>query len=732
MKKFVSAVLFTALVLAVILINSRRPTPRILIFSKTTGYHHSAIAAGQTALLKLASEKGFEADTTTDNRLFRDEVLSSYHAIIFLNTTLDVLDEFEQIAMQRFIEAGGGYVGIHAASDTEYDWPWYGQLVGGYFVSHPAIQEATLHVEDADHPSTKSLPADWIRSDEWYNIRYVNDDIHVVLSIDESTYNTGKEGDPEPHPVAWYHEFDGGRAFYTELGHTEESYADPLFLAHVWGGISWAVGEVEGLDYTLEGVVPNADEFRFTTLEENLNEPMELDILPDGRILYAERRGDVRLFDPKTGQSTIAASLDVFSELENGLLGLAVDPDFASDSWIYLYYSPDIDAEVQYLSRFQFEGDFLDLDTEQVILMVQNQRLECCHSGGSVEFGPNGLLYLSVGDDTNPFASDGFTPIDERTGRSQWDAQRTAANSQDLRGKILRIKPEADGSYSIPKGNLFPHGGVGDSDEPHGGIGAADTPDGGGGVAKGPHGGIGAADTQDGRPEIYIMGNRNPFRISIDQKTSTLYWGEVGPDAARDSTGRGPRGHDEINRATGAGFYGWPYFVGDNKAYYDYNFSTSTSGPAFQAAAPQNNSPNNRGTRALPAAQPAFIWYPYDTSVEFPMLGDGGRTAMAGPVYYGASPVPRAVSSENRGAFPPYYHGKLFIYEWMRHFIKVVSMDDNGSYRYMESFLPGTTLARPIDMIFAPDGSMYLLEYGTAWNARNEDARLVHIEFIRQ
>lgn len=134
MKKFVSAVLFTALVLAVILINSRRPTPRILIFSKTTGYHHSAIAAGQTALLKLASEKGFEADTTTDNRLFRDEVLSSYHAIIFLNTTLDVLDEFEQIAMQRFIEAGGGYVGIHAASDTEYDWPWYGQLVGGYFV----------------------------------------------------------------------------------------------------------------------------------------------------------------------------------------------------------------------------------------------------------------------------------------------------------------------------------------------------------------------------------------------------------------------------------------------------------------------------------------------------------------------------------------------------------------------------------------------------------------------
>ncbi len=695
MKKPLLALLFIAFSLTEIGCNPNGRTPRILIFSKTAGHYHKSIAPGQTALLQLAFEKGFEADTTTDNRLFRDEVLSTYNAIIFLNTTLDVLDEFEQIAMQRFIEAGGGYAGIHSASDTEYDWPWYGQLVGGYFVNHPAIQEATLRMDDEAHASTRSLPAEWILTNEWYNIRYVNDDVIVLLSIDESTYNTGKEGDPQAHPMAWYHEFDGGRSFYTALGHTEEIYSDPFFLDHVWGGISWVVDGAAELDYTRPGVVPNPNQFTFTTLEENLNEPMELDILPDGRIIYIERRGDVKLYDPATGQSSIAASMEVFSELENGLLGLAVDPDFVSNSWIYVYYSP-INSIGQYLSRFRFEEDRLDLDSEQVILQVKNQRLGCCHSGGSVEFGPDGLLYLSVGDDTNPFASDGYSPSDERPGRAQWDAQRTSANSQDLRGKILRIRPEADGSYTIPAGNLF---------DPNG---------------------------EAGRPEIYIMGNRNPFRISIDQQNNALYWGEVGPDAARDSLGRGPKGYDELNRATSAGFYGWPYFIANNKIYHDHDFATSFSGSAYQPGVPQNNSPNNTGTTSLPPAKPAFIWYPYDASEEFPMMGEGGRTAMAGPVYYGAVEESSGSASSDHSAFPEYYHGKLFIYEWMRHVIKVVTMDDDGQYKYMESFLPGTEMARPTDMIFAPDGSMYMLEYGTAWNERNEDARLVHINFSRE
>ena len=193
---------------------------------------------------------------------------------------------------------------------------------------------------------------------------------------------------------------------------------------------------------------------------------------------------------------------------------------------------------------------------------------------------------------------------------------------------------------------------------------------------------------EDGRPEIYIMGNRNPFRISIDQKNDALYWGEVGPDASLDSLGRGPKGHDEVNRATTAGFYGWPLFIGNNKRYHDYDYSTSVSGEENRPDAPQNDSPNNTGISSLPPAQPAFIWYPYDESVEFPMMGKGGRTAMAGPVYYGPTSAVSASGSEassvNQNSFPEYYHGKLFIYEWMRHFIKVVTMSDDGSYQYME------------------------------------------------
>lgn len=698
MKKPILFLVFSAVALVVGLLITfsprSRPIPRILVFSKTAGYHHASIDAGNEALLKLAAENGFDADTTSDSRLFSDEILSTYRAVVFLSTTQDVLNEFEQIALQRFIEAGGGYVGIHAASDTEYDWPWYGQLVGGYFMNHSAIQEATLHVRDASHASTRLLPEEWIRTDEWYNIRTVNDNVHIVLSIDESTYDTGAAGGAKPHPMAWYHEFDGGRAFYTALGHTEESYSDSLFLAHIWGGISWSVGDVDGLDYTRDRVVPDPADFRLTVLEENLNEPMELDLLPDGRILYAERRGEIRLFEPATGQTTVAAVLDVFSDLENGVLGLAVDPLFSSNAWVYLYYSPAGEDDVQNLSRFKFRGAALDISSEEIILQVRNQRLECCHSGGSVEFGPGGLLFLSVGDDTNPFASAGFSPLDQRPGRASWDAERTSANTQDLRGKILRIRPEADGSYSIPDGNLFPR------------------------------------DGSAGRPEIYIMGDRNPFRISIDQKNGTLYWGEVGPDASRDSLNRGPKGYDEINRATEAGFYGWPYFIADNKAYHEFDFEKSVSGVAFDASAPVNESPHNSGLRDLPPAQPAFIWYPYDTSMEFPMMGEGGRTAMAGPVYRGTVSESYSSTSNRQGAFPAYYKGKLFIYEWMRHYVKVVTMNDDGTYRYMESFLPGAKWSRPVDMIFSKDGVLYLLEYGSAWNARNIDARLVRVEYI--
>ena len=229
-----------------------KPKPKVLIFSKTTGYHHQSIPAGIAAIQKLGVENGFDTDTTTNSSLFKDDNLKNYAAIIFLNTTDtadNLLNSDEKSAFQRYMRAGGGFVGIHAATDAEYHWDWYGKLVGAYFDSHPKIQQATLHVVDATHSSTIDLPQIWVRKDEWYNFKSISNDIHVLLTIDESSYEGGKNGNF--HPMAWYHSYDGGRVFYTELGHTDESYKEPLYLKHLAGGIKYAIGNDIKLNYKI-------------------------------------------------------------------------------------------------------------------------------------------------------------------------------------------------------------------------------------------------------------------------------------------------------------------------------------------------------------------------------------------------------------------------------------------------------------------------------------------------
>src|SRR5690606_30960530 len=356
-----------------------------------------------------------------------------------------------------------------------------------------------------------------------------------------------------------------------------------------------------------------------------------------------------------------------------------IDPKFKENKWMYLFYSPPSTAKdtAQHLSRFKYDDikDTLLLNTEQVILTVPVKRTGCCHTGGSIEWDKDGLLYLSTGDDTNPFDSNGFSPSDSRPGREGWNAMATSSNTNDLRGKILRIKVREDGGYDIPEGNLFP-------------------------------------DTQNGkaRPEIYVMGNRNPYRISVDKHTGFLYWGEVGPDAGEDKDDRGPRGYDEVNQARKAGYFGWPLFVGANFAYNKYDFETKVSGPKFDPLKPVNDSQHNTGLTALPPAQPAFIYYPYAESPEFgPIVGKGGRNAMAGPVFYSED------YDNSNVKFPGYYHGKFFAYDWIRDMINIVTMTPEGDFSGMERFMPNAKFDHPIDMQFAKDGSLYILEYGKNW-----------------
>jgi cytochrome c len=656
---------------------------RVLVFSRTTGFRHDSIETGIAAVKQLGVENHFAVDASEDPVVFAEDNLKRYKVVMFLNTTGHILEAPQQEAMQRFIEAGGGFVGVHSATDTEYDWPWYGRLVGTYFAGHPAIQKARVTVGDKTHPASAGLPDTIERTDEWYNFKYLPKDVHVLVSIDEGSYQGGAMNGN--HPLVWWHLFDGGRAFYTEMGHTKESYAEPAYLKLLLGGISWAAAGKE-LDYG--AARPSETRFEKTVLSRDLADCMQFTLLPDGRIVVVEKFGAVKLIKAGGGATVLAGTVPVYAvqdghnNVEDGLLGVAADPDFAHNHWLYMLHSVPGDVPVQHLSRFTLDGDKLDLASEKVLFDIPNCRSITGHCGGGMSFSGNDL-YLSTGDNTTPFESDGFSPQDARVEGK--DARATAANSMDLRGKILRIRPKADGTYEIPKGNLFPPG------------------------------------TPSTRPEIYVMGCRNPFRHFADPVTGFLYWGEVGPDAGNDSE-RGSRGYDEFNQARAPGFFGWPLFVGNNSTYAAYDWDTKKIGGRADAQHPRNDSPRNTGIKDLPPAQPAYLWYPYAVSPEFPELGSGGRCAMSGPVYH----FNAALTSGDR--FPAFYDNTWFIYDWMRNWIKAIKLDEHGNKAAIEDFMPSLKLAKPMDMKFGPDGALYLLEYGSNWY-HNTDAQLSRITF---
>jgi cytochrome c len=444
---------------------------------------------------------------------------------------------------------------------------------------------------------------------------------------------------------------------------------------------------------------PEGNRFTKVVLAQRIEEPMQFQIMKDGRVLYAERKGKLKEYDPATGKITVIAEFQVstkyvsktgeVSEGEDGLQGVILDPDYEKNHWIYIYYSPAGDDPKNTLVRYTWDGKgTLDESTRKHVMDVVVQRVECCHVGGGMVFDKNKNLYLSTGDNTFSRASDGFTPLDERPGMSAEDSQKGSSNTNDLRGKILRIHPEADGTYTIPEGNLF---------------------------AKG---------TPKTRPEIYTMGDRNPWRLTIDSKTGWLYWGEVGPDGGKDDfEKRGPQSYDEFNQAKKPGNYGWPYFVANNKAYRKYDFATKVSGDFFDPAHPANHSPNNTGLIDLPPATPAFIWYSKAQSTEFPLMDSGGDSAVGGPIFHASD------FTDAKRLFPPYYEGKWFITDWVRGWINVVSISDDGKYAGMERFLPGFKLRGPIDMKFGPQGDLYVLEYGNGYFKDNPEAELIRIEY---
>jgi cytochrome c len=660
-----------------------QPRFQALVFSKTAGFRHASIANAVTAIRQLAAEHDFSVYATEDASVFTGENLHNYRVVIFALTTGDVLDESQQAAFERYIRAGGGYVGIHSASDTEYEWPWYGGLVGAYFAGHGAVEPGTVTVADRVHPATAGLPEKWVRTDEWYRFKAnPRETVHVLATLDETTTQTSS-GMGADHPIAWCQEYNGGRSFYTAGGHTPESYDEPGFLAHLLKGIQTAAGVLPA-----NCRASQSHSFEKVTLDSTTRAPMDLAVGADGRVIYVERHGAIRIVQPG-GQVLTAGTLDVHTKHEFGLLGVALDPKFARNHRLYLYYSPAGPRAVDRVSRFTLNGDTLKPGSEMVLLEIDVQREECCHAGGALLFDAKGNLFIATGDNTNPFASDGYTPIDERPGRAAFDAQRSSANTNSLSGKLLRVTPKANGTYRIPKGNLFHR------------------------------------RRERTRPEIYAMGFRNPFTIGLDPATNVILVADYGPDAAQADTLRGPDGRVELNIADRPGFYGWPYCVGDNTPYRAYDFATGQSGPAFDCAGGVvNHSPNNTGLTQLPPAIPATLWMGQSPGPA-PAIGKSGAPMTSGTYRFAPALTPGR-------QWPAYWDGSVVLADWNNGRLFAVQLAESGGggsgWVGVTRMLTGMSFFRPHRLKFGPDGALYLIDWGKSWSG-TDSAGVYRIDY---
>ncbi|NGO74796.1 ThuA domain-containing protein [Streptomyces sp. YC504] len=733
---------------------------RVLVFHSSATEESPVVNAGIEAIERIGltgpENQRFTITATDDASVFTNDTrLGRFNAVVFLTGGGDVLDADQELGLEAYMEAGGGFVGLHDAARTEPYSDWFTGLIGARPAagSGATTQRATVEVGDRQHPANAGLPLQWKRPDKWFNWKEnPSGKVHTIARVRESTYQPGTGANGWDHPVSWCRDYDGGRSFYTAMGGTADAYSETDFRAHLRGALNWTTRLVRAdckatidSNYKAERLtVPNQP-----GLNDQIGEPHGLVTAKDGRILYIGRggadssgpvvtdwndpdigkgNGEVHVYDPKTKTVTKAASLSVFGnkgggdeliKVEEGLLGVELDPDFLTNGWVYLHYTPhskiDRDKRMaqRYVSRFTLDlaTNKLDLASEKVLLQWPVQIHSCCHAGGGMSWDSKGNLYIATGDNNSSRFSDGYSgnnPEPNYKGVSFADARRTAGNTNNLNGKILRIHPEDDGTYTLPAGNLF----------------TGQEPDEGGGKTRG---------------EIYVMGVRNPARIFVDQKTDILYAGWVGPDAGQPSTTWGPAKYDTFAAITGPGNHGWPYCMGNKQPYRDRNLPDPTKPLGwYDCNAPKNESPNNDGLVKLPPITSNTIWYsPAGGGPDFPRdangipsykaeeqkfllpwLKGGGQATMNGPVYrYDAA-------ATGEGKWPSYWDGKWFVGDFYfgdqpRHAILTDpnTVGKGGTPVHAESLkkiIPGgnDAINNLMDWKFGPDGALYVLDYG--------------------
>tara|TARA_Y100001934_G_scaffold276949_1_gene374602 strand:- start:1573 stop:4212 length:2640 start_codon:yes stop_codon:yes gene_type:complete len=408
---------------------------------------------------------------------------------------------------------------------------------------------------------------------------------------------------------------------------------------------------------------------------------LQLEVLKNGDIIFVEFTGSIKRWYAKHNNLVTLGKVKTYAKGEVGLLGFAVSRNFLDNGHLFALYCPEAKNDTMRVSRFTVKSDVMNLASEDILLEWAYDNEHIYHMGGAVFMDRKSHLYIGNGDNCHWMPG---LPVDFRPNRKNWDALRSAGNSKDLRGKILRIKPKEEGGYTIPSGNLF-------------------------------------SDPKLGRPEIYAMGVRNPFRMTVDDVTDTLYFGDVGPNVFPELKIK-PFGYDEINAAPKAGNFGWPLFIGPNEPYPVYDFVRNKPVRTYKPQSPLNTSPNNTGLKKLPPAKPALIWYGNNQSQHFPTLGSGGRSIMAGPVYRWNP------DNNSKIHLPKKFDGNLFIYEWMRNWIQTVDL--NTIEPVVRPFLPDWNLRRPIDMKLGVDGALYMIEYGDRW-WENKDSRISRIIYRR-
>ncbi|NBE52437.1 ThuA domain-containing protein [Streptomyces boluensis] len=750
---------------------------RVLVFHGSASAETPLVNAGIEAVERIGGsgpeEQRFAITATDDASVFTDEKrLGRFNAVVFLTGGGDVLDPEQEMGLEAYMEAGGGFLGIHDAARAEPYSDWFTGLVGARPAkgSGATAQRATVEVGDRQHPATKGLPLEWKRPDKWLNWeKNPSGDVHTVARVREATYKAGEGANGPDHPVSWCRDYDGGRSFYTGMGGTVDSYSETDFRAHLRGALLWTTRLVRAdckaainANYKAERLTqPNQP-----GQNDQIGEPHGLVTAKDGRVFYIGRggadsaqpvvtdwnnpdigkgRGEIHVYDPKTKKVQLAGALTVFGnkgggdelvKVEEGLLGIELDPRFEENGWVYLHYTPhsEINRETHMaerrVSRFTFDAatSKLDLGSEKVLLKWPVQIHSCCHAGGGMAWDSKDNLYIATGDNNSSRFSDGYSgnnPEPDFKGVSFADARRTAGNTNNLNGKILRIHPEPDGTYTLPSGNLF----------------TGDETDEGGGKTRG---------------EIYVMGVRNPARISIDKQTDTLFAGWVGPDAGSPSTTWGPAKYDTFAAITGPGNHGWPYCMGNKQPYRDRNLPDPTQPLGwYDCDAPKNESPNNDGLVKLPPVTSNTIWYspqgggpdfPRDANgvpsykteeqtFRLPWLKGGGQAAMNGPLYRFDA------DSASEVKWPAYWDGKWFVGDFYdsdqpRHAVLTdpKTVGKGGVPVHAESLkkivpIGNDGIKNLMDWKFAPDGSLYVLDYGRGFFTSDAKSALWRVTY---